>query len=298
MNFDEKALPPVGAVYAIGNFDGVHPGHRRLFDICKAVAKEKGVSVSALTFAGLEKIGGRLISVSDRDRFLREAGADLIICEDFAAVKNMDPEEFTDGYLVGRLSPSAVVCGEDFRFGKGAAGDATLLGSLLKRHGIPLYIAETVVMEGDAVSTSRIKAALSAGDVKTAERLLGRKYSFAYPVEEGKHLGRKLGAPTINQRFPEGMFIPKFGVYAGKVEADGRIYPCATNIGRRPTVDDGNAVTAESYIIGYTGDLYGQTVRVSLVDYLRGEIKFGSVDDLAKQIAKDAADAKLAVNAV
>ncbi len=281
-------MPPAGAVYAIGNFDGVHPGHRRLFDICRDVAQHIGCAVCALTFDGLEKDGGRVISPEERDLYLRDAGADFVLSVDFSAIKDMSPCEFPDGYLAAGLSPSAVVCGEDFRFGKGAAGNARMLGELLEPHGIHLYIADTVIMDGDAVSTSRIKSALSEGNAAFAAKLLGRRYSFAYPVEEGKHLGRTIGAPTINQRFPEGMFIPKFGVYAGDVDLDGVVYPCVTNIGVRPTVDDGDAVTAETYIIGYEGDLYGRTVRVSLTEYLRSEIKFDSVDALSKQIAKDA----------
>lgn len=287
----KKDIPPVGAVYAIGNFDGVHPGHRRLFDICRDIAERNGCKVCALTFDGLEKDGGRLICADDRDRHLRNTGADFVLSEDFSAIRDMTPEQFTEEYLVKGLFPSAVVCGEDFRFGKGATGNAAMLEDLLEVHGIPLHIAETVIMDGAAVSTSRIKAALAAGDVPYASKLLGRRYSFAYPVKEGKHLGRSIGAPTINQHFPKGMFIPKFGVYAGDVDLDGIVYPCVTNIGVRPTVDDGDAVTAESYIIGYTGDLYGDAVRVSLTEYLRGEIKFDSVEALGEQIARDAATA-------
>lgn len=281
-------MPPAGAVYAIGNFDGVHPGHRRLFDICREIADNHGCPVAALTFEGLEKDGGRLFTPDDRDMYLRDAGADVVRSEDFSRIKNMTPVEFVEDYLVGRLSPAAVVCGEDFRFGKGAAGDAAMLGQLLCAHGITLAIADTVITDGSAVSTSRIKTALASGDAVYASMLLGRRYSFAYPVEEGKHLGRTIGAPTINQRFPEGMFIPKFGVYAGDAEVFGKVYPCVTNVGVRPTLDDGNFVTAESYIIGYSGDLYGQTVRVSLTKYLRSEMKFESVDALGCQIAKDA----------
>ncbi len=284
----KKDIPPVGAVYAIGNFDGVHPGHRRLFDVCRDIAGECGCTVCALTFDGLEKDGGRLISADDRDIHLRNAGADFVLSESFSAIKDMTPVEFTEKYLVKGLAPSAVVCGEDFRFGKGAVGNAEMLCNLLSKHGIPLHIAETVIMDGTAVSTTRIKTALTAGDVHYATKLLGRRYSFAYPVKEGKHLGRMIGAPTINQHIPNGMFIPKFGVYAGDIDLDGIVYPCVTNIGVRPTVDDGDAVTAESYIIGYTGDLYGKNVRVNLSDYLREEIKFDSVDALAGQIARDA----------
>lgn len=291
-NYTSEKMPPKGSVCAIGNFDGVHPGHRRLFDICRDIAREMSCAVCALTFCGLEKDGGRLISQDDRDRLLRDAGADFVMAVEFDDIRDMSPEDFAVGYLADGLMPSAVVCGEDFRFGKGAAGNAGLLGELLGSRGIVLRTAETVIEDGAAVSTSRVKAAMSAGDALLAARLLGRRYSFEYPVEEGKHLGRTIGAPTINQRFPRGMFIPGLGVYAGDVEVDGIRYPCVTNIGIRPTVDDGDAVTAESYIIGFSGDLYGRRVRVNLTKYLRREMKFDSVTTLGEQIARDAEAAK------
>lgn len=283
-----EKLPPMGSVCAIGNFDGVHPGHRRLFDICRALADELGSSVCALTFDGLEKEGGRLISLSDREVYLSQAGVDTVLSVDFDSVRNMTPREFVKEYLMKKLSPSAVVCGEDFRFGCGAAGNAATLREVMDEYGVSVHVAETAMLDGAAVSTTRVKSALAQGDAEYAERLLGRRYSFAYPVEEGKHLGRTIGAPTINQRFPEGMFIPKFGVYATVADVFGKLYPSVTNIGIRPTVDDGDAVTAETYIIGYEGDLYGETVRVSLARYLRDEMKFDSVDDLAARIREDA----------
>ncbi|MBE6708309.1 MAG: riboflavin biosynthesis protein RibF [Ruminococcaceae bacterium] len=288
----KNSVPPAGAVCAIGNFDGVHPGHRRLFDICGDIAKKRGCAVLALTFDGLEKDGGRLFTPEDRDMYLREAGADFVCSVRFSDIRDMTPEEFCDNYLMGQLSPSAVVCGENFRFGKGAAGDAAMLERLLSSHGTSLSIAKTVIADGSAVSTSRIKEALVSGDAEYAAKLLGRRYSFAYPVEEGKHLGRTIGAPTINQRFPEGMFIPRHGVYAGDVDISGTVYPCVTNIGVRPTVDDGDFVTAESYIIGYSGELYGEILRVSLTKYLRDEMRFESVDALGGQIAEDAKTAE------
>lgn len=286
-----EKLPPVGSVCAIGNFDGVHPGHRRLFDICRRIADESGAAVCALTFDGLEKDGGRLISLADRESYLKQSGVDTVLSVDFDSVKNMTPREFAEEYLMKKLSPSAVVCGEDFRFGRGAAGNAETLRELMGEYGIPVHVAETEMLDGAAVSTSRVKSALGAGDAEYAARLLGREYSIAYPVREGKHLGRTIGAPTINQHFTRGMFIPKFGVYATKTDVHGEVYPSVTNVGIRPTVDDGDAITAETYIIGYEGDLYGETVRVHFVRYLRGEAKFDSVEALAEQIAKDADEA-------
>ena len=287
-NRTSEKMPPKGSVCAIGNFDGVHPGHRRLFDICHGIAEKNSTAVLALTFDGLGKGQGQLITYADRDMYLRQVGVDHVLAVDFESVRNMTPREFAEGCLVGYLSPSAVVCGEDFRFGRGASGNAELLREFLAEYDIPVYIADTVMLDGEPVSTSRVKAALSEGDAETAEQILGRRYSFAYPVETGKKLGRTIGAPTINQRFPAGMFVPKHGVYATVTKIGDVEYPSVTNIGIRPTVDDGDSVTAETYIIGYDGDLYGECVRVSLKKYLRGEIKFDSVEALGEQIRKDA----------
>ena len=286
-NYTSEKMPPKGSVCAIGNFDGVHPGHRRLFDICREIAGG-GAAVLALTFDGLEKGQGQLISPSDREHFLRLSGVDFVLSVNFDDVRNMSPREFVTGVLVEKLLPSAVVCGEDFRFGHKAAGNANTLRELLAEYDIPVYIADTVMLDDEPVSTSRVKAALVGGDAEAAERILGRRYSFAYPVEMGKKLGRTIGAPTINQYFPAGMFVPKYGVYATVTEIGGEEYPSVTNIGIRPTVDDGDAVTAETYIIGFEGDLYGQCIRVGLQKFLRGEIKFDSVEALAEQIQKDA----------
>ena len=287
-NYTNEKMPPKGSVCAIGNFDGVHPGHRRLFDICRKIAERQGGDVLALTFDGLDKGNGQLTTRADREMYLRVAGVDHVISVDFETVRNMTPREFVQEYLVGRIDPSAVVCGEDFRFGCGASGNAELLCKLMNEYNIPVHIADTVMLDDKPVSTSRVKSALSEGDAEAAAMILGRRYSFAYPVEIGKRLGRTIGAPTINQRFPAGMFVPKYGVYATVTEIGDREYPSVTNIGVRPTVDDGDSVTAETYIIGYEGDLYGETIRVSLRKYLRDEIKFDSVEALAEQIRKDA----------
>lgn len=282
-----KKTLPADAVYAIGNFDGVHMGHRQLFNICKSFAEKSGCAICALTFEGLSKGGGRLITSADRELYLKDAGAEAVLCEAFDEIKNMSPEEFTKSYIVKKLAPSAVVCGENFRFGRGGSGNAELLRNLLAEAGIPLLTAPTVISDGSAISTSRIKEVLSEGAAEEAEKLLGRKYSFSYTVETGKQLGRSLGSPTVNQRFPEGMFVPRLGVYAGKVILNGRIYKSVTNIGRRPSVSDGDHITAESHIIGYSGNLYGRAVRICLSRFLRDEMEFSSLDELAGRISAD-----------
>lgn len=285
------STPPTGAVYAIGNFDGVHLGHRRLFDACREIAENGGATaVAAFTFDGIDKDGGRLISDGDRAHFLHECGADIVCCEDFSAIRRLSPEEFVTDYLIGHLSPSAIVCGENFRFGAAAKGDTALLGELLSREGVGFRTVKTVTFDGETVSTTRIKRALSSGDVVTAALLLGRKYSFEYRVERGKHLGGKLGTPTANQYFCADMFVPSFGVYASRATVDGMSFSGVTNIGIRPTFDDGEHISAETYLIGYTGgELYGKKMRLELLRFIRPEQKFDSEEALARQIKADIA---------
>lgn len=285
--------PPIGAVCAIGNFDGVHLGHRRLFDICRTLSdKYGGVPVGAFTFDGIEKGGGRLICDADRTALLGECGADFVISEDFAAIRDMSPGAFVTDYLKEKLRPRAIVCGENFRFGARASGDAKMLGLLLGEEGIGHAAAATVMLDGESVSTSRIKRELERGDAAAARRLLGRRYSFALAVESGKHIGRTLGAPTANQYFPDELFVPRHGVYATIVTARGVKYRAVTNIGERPTFDDGCRITAESYIIDYEGvPLYGECVRVELAEFLRPERRFDSPSALAEQIHLDIARA-------
>jgi len=276
-------------VYAVGNFDGVHIAHRRLFHIAKDLGH--GAPLCAVTFDGLTKDGGRLTEPHIRENLLRDAGADAVLTLDFASVKDISATDFVLAYLLP-LSPGGIVCGENFRFGHGGAGDAALLEKLLSPMNIPVKVADTVTLDGVPVSTTGIKGALALGDTHTARKMLGRRYFIEYPVTEGKKLGRRIGTPTANQLFAEGAFIPRHGVYATAVTADGVRMAGVTNIGIRPTLDDGDHVTAETYIPGYTGDLYGCTLRVEFLRYLREECCFTSAEELAEKIISDGEEAR------
>lgn len=292
-NIFDGCTPSAGAVYAVGNFDGVHRGHRRLFRLAAEIAGN--APVVAVTFEGLTRGGGRLTPSPVRDALLREAGADFVLTLDFERVRDITATDFVLRHLAA-LSPSAVVCGGDFHFGKGGVGDGELLSRLLCPMGVTVAVSEAELEDGVPVSSTGIKKALLEGHVKRAALLLGRSYSLTLPVIRGKGLGHTVGIPTANQSFPEGAFIPRLGVYSTFVEIGGRRYPSVTNIGVRPTVDDGESVNAETYIRGYSGDLYGSALTVTLLDYLREERRFSSLEALAAQVEKDAerAEAELA----
>lgn len=276
-----------GVLLALGTFDGLHTGHKR---VLTAGSAAEGARVALLFREHPLKVltgdaPGELLTASARDALLRKWGVTPVFC-DFAALREESPQEFFENEILGRCHATAVSCGFNYRFGKEAAGDVTLLRSLCAAHGLALHVAEPVLYGGAPVSSTRIREALRAGDLPDVTAMLGRYFCYAFPVVHGDERGRLLGSPTINQFFAPGFQVPRFGVYASFTYVNGRRYPSVTNIGVRPTVGAGG-VRSETHILGFDGDLYGRTVPVAPVAYLRGERRFASFDELSAQIAAD-----------
>ncbi len=272
----------------LGNFDGVHLGHRALIDRARAL----GGTVTAYTFLSLPGAGACLTDPDEKRTLLVGAGADSVFLEEFERVRDFSPERFVREVLAGELHASDLVCGFNFRFGKGGAGDAALLTSLAAAQGMRTFTVPAVLSEGEPVSSTRVRALLRAGKPEEAEKLLGRPYSFTLPVLHGKALGRTLGFPTANQTFPEGRLVPKTGVYASFAEVGGELLPALTNIGVRPTFENGAVPNAETHILGgWRGDLYGKKLRVGLLSYLREEKRFETADALTAEIGKNREEA-------
>ena len=281
---------PEGCAIALGNFDGVHRGHQKLFEL----AGEKGHKKVAWTFTTLAKPGLVVPYLTDMKAKLslfKEYGLDYAIFEEFESVRELDYICFAQKYLVENFSPARVVCGFNFRFGHKGVGDAKTLRHLLSEIGVDVDVMQPVFRHSKTVSSSAIRVAVMLGDMDGAFDLLGHPFSVNFPVCHGKELGRKLGIPTINQNFPEGHIIPRHGIYACTASVDGNIYIAVTNIGTRPTVS-GNYVNCETHIINYSGDLYDKEVKIDFYGYLRDEMRFSSVDELASQIRKDVESAK------
>jgi riboflavin kinase/FMN adenylyltransferase len=281
-------------IISIGNFDGVHIGHRLLIETLASKSTEKQLEGIVFTFAQNPKnlltsgVVKYLTGTEDKMRFLSEYGAKNIYFADFNEIGRLTPEEFTNNILIGKFNADTVICGYDFRFGKGRSGSAEDLGNLLERHGIKCIVTPAVYYEGRPVSSTEIRRLLSEGDVERAASLLGRPYCFTLPVIYGRQIGRSLGFPTINQVFPEYRVIPAYGVYAVECEANGKIYNGIANIGVRPTVSKaGDGPVCETHLFGFSGDLYNHTVRVSLKKRLRQEIKFETLEQLKNQIQAD-----------
>ncbi len=281
-----------GAV-ALGFFDGLHIGHAAVVSRTLSYQQE-GLCPCVFTFTmdgghpAAKSTANALTTERQKEQLLESWGVRLVLCPDFSEFHAMEPESFVDEILVRRLNANAACCGEDFRFGKKAAGDVGQLAALCQARGIRLDVVPPVTFEGERVSSTRIRHLLGEGRVADANRMLGRAFGYDFTVVRGKQLGRKLDSPTINQRLPDGFVPLRHGVYASVSFAGGAWHPSVTNIGLRPTVEDTTAVNSETYICGFSGDLYGARVEVRLLAFLRPEQRFPSVEALRARIHADA----------
>lgn len=277
-----------------GNHDGVHVGHQRLI----ARARSEGDRVIALTFwphplalLRPERAPKLIASLDRRRELLVRAGAEVHVAAFDASYAAQSAEVWVTERLRGELGASAIVVGPDYRFGKDRAGTPELLTTL----GLQVIVEDAVTVDGEPASSTRVRSALETGDVALATRLLGRTHDVDGVVIEGQKRGRTIGFPTANLGSIEGM-TPADGVYAVAVRTSGgaRLEGVA-NVGVRPTVGAGRSV--EAHLFDWSGDLYGQRLRLAFVARLRAEQKFDSVDALVAQIGRDAAQARHALAA-
>ncbi|MBR5135032.1 MAG: riboflavin biosynthesis protein RibF, partial [Clostridia bacterium] len=272
---------------ALGLFDGVHLGHRRVISSAVGVA---GLRCAVFTFgraaSALKKGAVSLASPARTERLLSLLGADEWLQADFDAYRELSPVDFVDRVLVGQLGAKRVCCGFNFHFGKNGAGDAPLLRTLCDERGIELVIADELGDDDGRISSDRIRRLIERGEMRDASRLLGHPFVIDTPVSHGQALGRTLGTPTANQVLPEHFVRPRFGVYASTVVIDGVTYYGISNIGLRPTVG-ADTPLCETWIDGFDGDLYDRRLEVVLTDFLRDEMKFDSLDALRSQIIAD-----------
>lgn len=281
------ASPKTGVTVVLGTFDGVHLGHQALL----AQAHAAGMPIVAYTFSSSPKGAPAIVSQEDRARLLAEAGAEVIF-DDFAQIRGLSPAQFVRDILIRRLHAAHAVCGFNYRFGAGAAGDSDTLRSLLASYDVSLDTVSAVLSDDAPISSTRIRQLLADGKPEKAKKLLGRPFFYRLPVLHGKRIGRTIGFPTVNQCIPPSLVSLPCGVYATKITLDGTCFPSVTNIGSRPTVNSIEAdITCESHIIGFSGDLYGQLLTVEFLSYLRPEQKFADLTALRAQIDADRASA-------
>ncbi len=281
---------------ALGLFDGVHRGHQAVIRAAANCAPELMPAVFTFRFDTREVVTkkqfAQLLRPELKAARLEENGIRFMLEPPFSTIMKMEPESFIQGILFNFMHAKAVFCGEDFRFGKNAAGNTQLLKRACEKNGVRFHIVQPVLDDGVPVSSTRIRAALREGDIPLANRLLGSPYMTCGEVVHGRHMGHQLGFPTINQLFSPEDLIPRFGVYATLVEVDGRTYIGATDIGVKPTVGEGYAPAAETYILDFDGDLYGKNIRISYYAFLRGEKRFSSLEELTRTVMENAEQAR------
>ncbi len=294
--------PGRGSLVAIGNFDGVHLGHRAVIQAALSEARDGGLRPLVLTFdPHPSEVLGRgvrppLTILERKVELIERLGSDLrVVVEPFTTeLSQLTPAQFAREFVVGLLGARVVIVGENFRFGHGRAGDLETLVALGQEYG---FAAHASSLSGDAsgpYSSTRARAALSVGDLAAVERVLGRPHSISGTVVLGAQRGRTIGVPTANLA-GVGEALPPYGVYAVLVDCvtDSGSSALATgvaNIGLRPTVSGGFSV--EVHLFDFAGDLYGSKLRVHLVEHLREERKFAGLDELKAQIAQDSAEAR------
>lgn len=281
-----------GTVAALGNFDGLHIGHMAVIHAARTLAEETGAQPCICTFREhpLKVLRGAappaLMEGELKEELYAATGMDVVHL-DFDQMKDLSPEAFFRDILLKQLQVKGVCCGFNFTFGAGGKGTPALLATLCEEAGVAFSVADATQWKGETVSSTRIRRALEEGDVTLANEMLGRPFQFRQRVEEGYGRGHTWGIPTINQTYPKELVLPKFGVYCSLCDVDGVTYYGATNIGLRPTVNDGKAPSAETFLLDYEGDLYGKTVDIRLLEFLRPEQKFPDFDALSAQMRKD-----------
>ena len=279
-----------GSSVALGTFDGLHKGHMKVLESALSSSGDGVVPFVLLFDCHPQKIlsGAEppcIMTDSDRNDFLREMGFQIKTVS-FEELHYMSPEDFVKDILHDRLFAKTVCCGYNYRFGKGGCGDSEELSKLCKKYGIETVICDEQTVDGEPVSSTLIRKLISDGNMKKAEKLLGRPFSYTLEVIHGQQKGRLLGFPTANQIFPENFAIPKYGVYSSKTTIDDKIFKSITNIGIRPTITD-DTLLSETHIIGFSGDLYGQYIKVELIGFIREERKFDSLNEVFNQVRED-----------
>lgn len=281
---------------ALGLFDGVHRGHRAVIKKAVSCAPALTPVVFTFTFDDPDQITkphyAAILSDTRKREIFASLGVQAVVEPPFSSFRELSPEDFFQRILREKLNAKAVFCGGDYRFGKNAAGDAALMERFCKEAGIRFETVPSETEGDEPISSTRIRQLLRDGKPEESALLLGERYAIDFPVVHGRQLGRKMGYPTINQLYPSGSLLPKFGVYATLASIDGNDYPGVTNVGIKPTIAGGDTPSAETYLMGYSGDLYGRPVKLSFVSFLRPEKKFASVDELFTQIAADAETAR------
>jgi len=298
---DPSAIPAFRrAVLTIGTFDGVHLGHRRIIGQMRQRAAEVGGETVIITFHPHPRSVLRpdappvrlLTTLPERIGLLAGLGIDHLVVIPFTrAFADMEAEAYVSQFLIGRFHPHTVIIGHDHRFGRDRRGDYRLLEAEAARHGFAVRELDAELLRASAVSSTRIREALAAGDATLARELLGYAYRFSGNVVAGDRRGRTLGYPTANLAVDDGgKLMPADGVYAVQATVGGRSHGGMMNIGTRPTVGGGRHAT-EVHLFDFQGEIYGERMEVSVIAYIRGEQRFDGLEALRRRLDEDRREA-------
>ena len=298
--------PERGTVVTIGAYDGVHLGHRAVIAEMRRLAAERGCETAVVTFdrhpATVVRPDSAPKLLTDLDQkleLLDSTGADYTLVVHFDRERSQESaEDFVHEVLAGCLNARGVVVGHDFHFGRGRAGNVSLLAAMGGDLGFDVLGLRLTEGDGEPISSTRIRGLLVDGDVRGAAALLGRPHQVRGMVRTGDKRGRELGFPTANVHVAGDILLPSDGIYAGwYLRPDGTRHATAISLGRRPTFyDDQGESLLEAYLLDFEGDLYGEEARVEFVTHLRDELRFDSVDALIEQMQVDVADARAALD--
>lgn len=289
--------PVKNAIVTIGTFDGVHLGHQAIFKKMTAEAKAIGGETVVVTFhphprlvLNIDSSSLRFITTQEKKmEILEKTGIDNVVIIEFTReFSRTSSEQFIKNYIVDKIKPAKLVIGYDHHFGKNRMGDFKLLYDLSNRYNFKVERVAAQDVENIAVSSTKIRKALEAGDVKKANRLLGYEYSLCGEVIHGNELGRTIGFPTANLNIPDAFkVIAVCGVYACHIKHKGLFYNGMGNIGYRPTVSGNSQLTTEVHLFDFDQMIYGEEICVSFVDRIRSEIRFENMQALQQQLVKD-----------
>lgn len=283
---------------AIGKFDGVHLGHRRLLE--EIIAKKKdGLAACVFTFDPAPAVlfglsdGKELTTREEKRRLFERLGIDILI--EFPLTKETaatEPERFVSEILAKQMNTRFVAAGEDLSFGKNGAGNALLLEKMAPQLGFCVKTIEKIEVDGIEVSSTYIRKLVEEGRMEEAESMLGMPYTLVGTVEHGNHIGHTLGFPTVNLLPSAGKLLPPNGVYYAAVRYYGRVYKAISNVGTKPTVSEEKVMGVESYLYDFDQDIYGQEIEVALKSFRRPERKFSSLEKLKTQLDLDIANGR------
>lgn len=273
---------------SLGKFDGFHRGHRLLLD---RILEPPKLYATVFTFDGI--LNGKQIYLEEEKRSLLERlGVEREVLFPFSEkTRSMTPETFIREMLVERMDAKLICVGEDFHFGKDRRGDVDMLSKYAPQYGYELCVFPKIKEDGEVISSTRIRGELAQGRIEKANRLLGDPYFVRGEVVHGNALGRTIGMPTANLLPGKQKLLPAYGVYATRVEADGKVYGGVTNVGVKPTIGADRA-NVETTLLHFDGNLYGKQITVYFLEFLRPEQRFDSLEELKAQMSRDKAKAE------